>query len=129
MARRTDRSGYLVDTHVLVWALENSARLSQEHRTILSRGDRIFISPVVLWEIAVKGAKGKLRLTGDIDGLLVEAGCLELPVTWEHAKRLRTLPQIHRDPFDRMLVAQAAVEQFVVLTSDKFIRQYPIEVI
>ena len=129
MARRTDRSGYLLDTHVLIWALENSPRLSQEHRAILSRGDRIFVSPVVLWEIAAKSAKGKLRLGGDLDVLLEEAGCIELPVTWAHAKRLRSLPSIHQDPFDRMLVAQAAVEGLVVLTEDKFIRHYPVEVV
>ena len=129
MVRRTDRAGYLVVTHVLICALDHSPRLSLEHRVILSGCRRIFVGAVVIWEIAAKSAKGKLHLTDDIDALLLAAGCMELPVTWEHAKRLRTLPQIHRDPFDRMLVAQAAVEHMVVLTGDSFIRRYPIEVI
>ncbi len=84
---------------------------------------------VVLWEIASKTEAGKLRLTENLDDLVRETGCLELPVTWEHARRLRTLPLLHRCPFDRMLLSQALTENLALVTSGRDMRRYPVETI
>jgi PIN domain nuclease of toxin-antitoxin system len=126
MVRSADPARYLIDTHVLIWAMDGSARLSVEQREVLARGQHLFVSPAALWEIAAKSAKGKLKLGSDLDEALAVAGCIELPITWAHARRLRTLPDLHRDPFDRIMVAQALVEDLILLSSDADIRKYPV---
>jgi PIN domain nuclease of toxin-antitoxin system len=93
----------------------------------LARGEHLFVSPAALWEIAAKSAKGKLKLGRDLDMVLADAGCIELPITWAHARRLRTLPDLHRDPFDRIMIAQALVEDLILLSSDRDIRKYPVQ--
>lgn len=127
MVREGRRRGYLLDTHILIWALAGDSSLSKAQRAVVDSGEQKFVSSVVLWEIATKTSAGKLTLPADLDDLLAETGCLELPVTWEHARRLQTLPWLHRDPFDRMLLAQALVENLIIVTSDSDIRRYPIE--
>jgi PIN domain nuclease of toxin-antitoxin system len=116
----------LLDTHILLWLLEpGAARLPTEARQLIARANDAYVSIVSLWEIAIKLAKGHLDL--DLD-LLIEAidaaGLSEVAVEREHVRVLRALPQHHRDPFDRMLVAQAAVEPFHLITSDEKLVPY-----
>lgn len=126
MVRSADPARYLIDTHVLIWAMEGSPRLSAEQREVLARGENLLVSPAALWEIAAKIAKGKLALGDDVDAALAAAGCIELPITWAHARRLRTLPDLHRDPFDRIMIAQALVDDLILLSSDTDVRRYPV---
>lgn len=115
----------LLDTHTLLWSLQDSRRLSPTARRYLQQADAVYVSAVCLWEIAIKSQLGKLRAD---PAALVEAiaasGFLELPVTWRHASALHGLPPLHRDPFDRMLVAQAITEPLRLITHDEALRPY-----
>ena len=109
----------LLDTHTAIWALAGDRALSKRARDLLvSGGHEVLLSAVVSLEIAVKSAIGKLDLPGDLADELLERGARELPVTIEHARRVRDLPLHHRDPFDRVLIAQALVEDAVILSAD-----------
>lgn len=115
----------LLDTHVLLWAMTDSRRLSASARRSIEGARTVFVSAVSLWEIALKSGLGKLEV--DLDGLhdrIADAGFEELPVRWAHAVRLRRLPDLHKDPFDRMLVAQALGEPARLLTHDATLAAY-----
>jgi PIN domain nuclease of toxin-antitoxin system len=119
----------LVDTHLLLWAVGMSPRLSPEARAIIEdRENAPTFSVVSLWEMAIKAAKGLADFDVDprlVRGGLLDAGWTELPIASEHAFAAGPLPPIHRDPFDRMLVAQAIVEGMVLLTRDARLERYP----
>ena len=91
--------------------------------------NKLIVSAATAWEIAVKQALGKLTMDGDLQQSVRDQGFAMLPVTFAHAAELLTLPTIHRDPFDRMLVAQARVENLPLLTVDPHIPHYPANVI
>ncbi len=118
----------LLDTHVALWAIVDDPKLSSSARALLlSGGTRVYVSSASIWEIAIKHALAR----GDIPCSASEAatyfhqsGFLELPVTWAHARRVGQLPTIHRDPFDRLLVAQALEEPLVLLTHDETVASY-----
>lgn len=116
----------LLDTNVLLWALAGSSRIEVARDLILEPVNEIYISAVSWWEIAVKTSIGKLQ--GDVARMRVEAievsGFIELPITGAHAEALMTVPLLHRDPFDRMLVAQAISEPMRLLTGDKQLAEY-----
>ena len=118
----------LLDTHILLWAAEGNARLSDQARALLEAEDTLpFFSSVSIWEVAIKTGLG--RDTFDVDPRLLRRGLLasgfvELPVTGEHAIEVRTLEAHHRDPFDRMLIAQSRVEGMTLVTADALILQY-----
>jgi len=118
----------LLDTNVLIWWLSGSPRLSSAHRLLIEDGSNaVFVSAVGVAEIAIKSATGKLRLRDDIIGVATaEEGFDELDFRAEHGDELARLPMIHKDPFDRMLIAQALVEDCVLVTSDPMIRQYAV---
>ena len=84
------------------------------------------MSAASVWEASIKVAAGRLATEAPIDEAMYEAGLQELPVTWKHARRAATLPSLHRDPFDRMLVGQALEEGLVLVTRDPVVRQYPV---
>ena len=86
----------------------------------------MFLSAASIWESALKSVTGRLTLDKALDAAATAAGFRELPVTWKHAVRAASLPQIHKDPFDRMLVAQALEEDLVLVTRDPLVRQYPV---
>lgn len=119
----------LLDTHLLLWAAGLPERLSPEARLLLEAPDaQLFFSAASLWEIAIKHSLG--RADFQVDARLLRRGLLdngysELPVASAHAVAIDCLPAIHRDPFDRMLVAQATVEGITLLTSDTLVAQYP----
>ncbi len=123
---------YLADTHVLLWATVSQAKLSERARALLLDTDNeVYFSAICVWEVALK--RSLQRPDFDVDpgqflSALLAAGFMELPVLSRHAVRLMELPWHHRDPFDRMLVAQAMSEPLTVLTNDAMIAQYPVQV-
>jgi PIN domain nuclease of toxin-antitoxin system len=114
---------FLLDTHVLIWWLLADRRLSRKARELVGDpSNRILISSASAWEIATKHRLGKLTgvdaLVRDMAGWVERAGFEELPITIVHAQRAGAFPQTHRDPFDRMLVAQSEREDAPIVTSD-----------
>ena len=119
----------LLDTHLLLWASEESDRLSSEARmAIVDPGNELIFSVISIWEIAIKHAKGlpSFRAApGLVRDALLQNGYSELDITGRHAVALANLPAIHKDPFDRLLIAQAIVEGITLLTADPVIASYP----
>lgn len=119
----------LLDTHVLLWAAAASERLPQGARDrIADPAARIVFSAASLWEIAIKSGLGRADFrvdAGEMRGALLVAGYEEMPVSGVHALEVARLPPLHRDPFDRMLVAQARTEALTLLTADAAVAAYP----
>lgn len=119
----------LLDTHLLLWAAATPERLSKEaSKMIQNRENRLYFSSVSIWEITIKRGLGRDDFLIDPALLrrgLVENGYEELPVSSTHAIEVGHLPAIHKDPFDRMLVAQAGSEGLLLLTSDALVARYP----
>ncbi len=117
----------LLDTHVAIWFFEAPALVADEARqAIEDSGNRTYLSAASVWESAVKQSLGRISLPEALDVGAVRAGLEELPVTWAHGRAAATLPAIHSDPFDRMLVAQAIAEDLVLVTRDRLVAQYPV---
>lgn len=115
----------LLDTHIMLWVMADAPALSGAIRQKINRAQEVYVSPVSVWEVSIKAALGKLKIDQDrLMETLPAAGFLSLPVTWEHADAVRRLPAIHRDPFDRLLVAQALSEPLRLLTADKLLAEY-----
>ena len=118
----------LLDTHVFLWWLDDSAQLSPRIRDAVSCPENlVYVSAVTLWEIVVKRSLGKLRIADEWTDVLASEAFRALPVTWEHALEVGRLPDLHRDPFDRLLLAQARVERLVLATQDASMVRYPVE--
>ena len=120
----------LLDTHVLLWALAAPARLpAKVSAAIRDPSNMVHVSATSGWEIAIKVALGKLKADLDeISRAVAEVGFEELPVRMAHARRLRALPAHHRDPFDRMLVAQAIEEGLTLVTRDRQLGAYGVPI-
>ena len=118
----------LLDTHVVLWWLAGDARLRQPSReAIKAVENRVVISAASVWEAGIKKALGKLTFEPAEWRMVAEAQCFaELPVRHEHAWVASALPRHHEDPFDRMLIAQAIVEELTVVTSDRIFGQYSV---
>ena len=118
----------LLDTHILLWAAGEPEKLSKGTRTLLSTSDNsLFFSAASIWEIVIKLKLGREDFKIDpyrLRKMLVVHGYEELPVTAEHALRVDSLPLLHKDPFDRLLLAQSRVEGLVLLTVDATVSQY-----
>jgi PIN domain nuclease of toxin-antitoxin system len=118
----------LLDTHLLLWAAGEPRRLSASARALIKdRANELIFSAASLWEIAIKGRLGRDDFR--VDPRLLRRGLLdnsysELPITSEHAVAIDSLPPIHKDPFDRILIAQATVEGIALLTVDPVVAQY-----
>jgi PIN domain nuclease of toxin-antitoxin system len=104
-------------------------RLSPDARTTIAEAQAVYVSAVSVWEIEIKRAAGRLRAPGDIVGRVDESGYERLTITLEHAVEAGRLPLHHRDPFDRMLVAQARLEGLTIATGDESIAQYAVPVL
>jgi PIN domain nuclease of toxin-antitoxin system len=119
----------LLDTHLLLWAADNPKRLSKAARAVIENPENeLLFSAASLWEIAIKASLGREDFRVDARLLrrgLLDNGYTELPVTSEHAVIVGVLLQAHKDPFDRMLVAQATVEGITLLTTDRELAKYP----
>ena len=115
----------LLDTHILLWWLANDASLPETAAAQIRDPETvIFVSAVSLWEIWLKHSLGKLELPADFEQILAEEGFENLSLSGEHARGVALLPWHHRDPFDRMLVAQARVENLRLLTADSALSAY-----
>ena len=120
----------LLDTHALIWALEDSNRLSAAARSVIEdAGNVVLASAVSAWEIAIKKARGKLQAPDDLENAIEAAGFTRRSITFGDASRLAALADHHRDPFDRMLVAQALEDGVPIVSRDPHVAQYPIQVI
>ena len=126
---------YLIDTAVLLWTIFNKMeKISPETGKILASPDHtIILSAVCTWEIAIKYSLGKLMLRTDpvelIEGLFLRHNLQRLPITHEHTLATAKLPFHHKDPFDRLLIAQAKIEELPIITPDGHFRLYGVDVI
>ena len=115
----------LLDTHVLLWVFADSPQINQVKPLILSNETEVYISTASWWELAIKISIGKLD--ADLNMLRTasaESGFIDLPILGAHTQTLLNLPMLHRDPFDRMLVAQAISEPMRLLTNDSALSEY-----
>lgn len=119
----------LLDTHLLIWAAGFPERLSHEARALIADPDNeLIFSAASLWEVASKSGLGREDFVVDARLLrrgLLDNGYIELVVASEHAVAVDTLPPIHKDPFDRLLIAQALIEGITLLTADDMVARYP----
>ncbi len=118
----------LLDTHALIWALSAPRRLPVRIAAMIrDPGSDVYVSAASTWEIAIKSAVGKIEadLSAIVDAARA-AAFEELPITITHTARLRALPTHHRDPFDRLLIAQAIEERLTIITHDRAIGAYPV---
>ncbi len=113
----------LLDTHVLIW-WDEGRRLAAGARRAIGEADAVYVSAASAWEIAIKVGLGRLHPTRTVEQAATESGFLELPVTFRHAELVAALPKHHRDPFDRLLIAQAEAENLTLVTRDPVFRRY-----
>lgn len=116
----------LLDTHVFLWWQVDDPRLSQDARDAIASAELACVSVASAWEAAIKIALGRLTLPAPFEQGVVEAGFERLGIAFAHAEALVTLPQHHRDPFDRMLVVQAQTEGLTLVTHDEALRPYAV---
>lgn len=124
----------LLDTHAFLWWICDDGRLSGRARALLADGqNEVYFSAASAWELAIKAGAGRVVLPGDPERFVAEqvaANAFQvLPVHIRHALKVFSLPPLHRDPFDRMLVAQAVVEEMPILSADAQLARYPVEII
>lgn len=119
----------LLDTHLLLWAAGEPKKLSKSARALIDNPENeLLFSVASLWEIAIKARLGRRDFKADVRLLrrgLLDNGYAELPILSDHVVAVESLPALHKDPFDRMLVAQATMEGITLLTSDSLIGRYP----
>jgi PIN domain nuclease of toxin-antitoxin system len=120
----------LLDTHVFLWWVDDPHLLSKAAREAIGDGKKtIYVSAAVAWEIAIKKALGKLDAPDDLEGVMIANRFLPLPVTIAHALAVLHLPNHHRDPFDRLLIAQAIHEGFTFVSRDQHVAHYGVSCI
>ena len=117
----------LLDTHAWIWW--DDGKLPPPVVRRIQRADQVFVSAVSAWEIAIKASLGKMTARASVADALEDYGFLELPVRAVHADVLRSLPALHRDPFDRMLVAQASSENLAIVSRDAVLSAYKVPVV
>ena len=117
----------LLDTHTALWFFEDPSRLSSEARSAIEDSASVaFLSAASVWEWSLKRLRGKVSMPIDMTEAATRASFLELSVTWFHGTTAASLPSLHGDPFDRMLIAQALVEELVLVTRDPLVQQYEV---
>ena len=115
----------LLDSHIVLWWDTDLTKLSESQREAISNpANQVFVSAVSAWELSIKRSTGKLTFTDSIRMLVKRFGFVELPITMEHGELAASLVLHHKDPFDRMLVAQAIVEKMVLVTADRRLAEY-----
>jgi len=116
----------LLDTHIVLWWIGEPRRLRSPLRRTIEKATVAYVSAASIWEASIKAAAGRLKTPEGLAALLVDQGFRELPISFHHAEAAATLPDLHKDPFDRMLIAQARSESLVLVTSDVTIRRYDV---
>jgi PIN domain nuclease of toxin-antitoxin system len=120
----------LLDTHAALWWLAGDKRFSEKVSNLMTdTANQVLLSAAVAWEVAIKSSLGKLDAPDDFAATLLGAGAQALPVSIKHAETVKELPWHHRDPFDRLLIAQAMIESAAVATHDGAFHRYGIQVI
>ncbi|MCF6262157.1 MAG: type II toxin-antitoxin system VapC family toxin [Xanthomonadales bacterium] len=120
----------LLDTHVLIWALENNPKLSDQARAAIIDGSNVvFVSSVSAWEISIKKATGKLKVPDNLFEEINLHRFTPLNINFDHAQLAGKLPAIHKDPFDRMLIAQAMIEKLCLVSRDSLFTQYDVKLL
>lgn len=120
----------LLDTHVVLWCFENSERLNPAVREAVMNGaNQVYVSAVTAWELTIKATLKKIRIPDDFESQVEHCGFTSLPIQVKHALRVRELPEFHRDPFDRMLIAQAMAEELTLVSHDTAIWQYEVSLL
>lgn len=128
-ATRMAATRLLLDTHVFLWWRTASRRLAPEARDAIANADMVYVSAASAWEAAIKAALGRLRLPDQFAVGVGESGFDQLPVTFAHAERAGALQPHHRDPFDRMLIAQAQEERLTLATHDRRFERYELSIL
>lgn len=120
----------LLDTHALIWALENNPTLSEAAKgAIISGENLVFVSSISIWEIGIKVSLGKLKVPDNLQEELQKHRFSPLNITHDHAEFAAKLPNIHKNPFDRMLIAQAKTESLTLITRDEHICKYDVNIL
>lgn len=115
----------LLDTHLLIWSMSTPELLSKEAKKYIQEANSLYVSSASLWEMSIKISLGKLDINLDeLREQLHILGIKELMISWEHAILTKNLPWHHKDPFDRVLIAQAISEPLILLTNDKLLANY-----
>jgi PIN domain nuclease of toxin-antitoxin system len=115
----------LLDTQIVMWAALDAPKLPAAARQRIANASAVYVSAVSLWEIGMKVSTGKLKLSmADLEAKLVAASAVPLALTWSHAIRAYDVAPLHRDPFDRLLLAQAVTEPLHLLTTDEALKSY-----
>ncbi len=120
----------LIDTHVLLWWFDKNPTLSKKAKTAIAKGENlVFVSATTAWEITIKKTLGKLEAPDNLEDELLRHNFRQLSVTIPHALAVEKLPEHHRDPFDRMLVAQSLMEGLTLVTRDSNLKKYDVPII
>ena len=121
--------GLLLDTHVVLWWLSDDPGLAAEIKDRLDHEPEVYVSAATIWEVTIKQSIGKFPKPDDLPERVRDSGFRHLTITADHAIAAGRLPLIHRDPFDRMLVAQARAENLTLVTRDAEIAKYDLEIL
>jgi PIN domain nuclease of toxin-antitoxin system len=119
----------LLDTHIVLWWSTDSPRLRAEARDAIRDAVQVMVSAASVWEAAIKAGTGKLTISVPFSAVAEVNGSEKLPITFEHAAAVAALPEHHRDPFDRMLVAQALTDGLVLVTQDRAMEPYGVPIL
>ena len=119
----------LLDTHVFLWWRAAPTKIRAETRDVISRADTVFVSVASAWEVAIKVGLGRLAIPDTMESGVLASGFEKLPITFAHTELVSGLPQHHRDPFDRMLIAQAMSEELTLATRDSQLELYDIPIL
>lgn len=119
----------LLDTHIVLWWLADDPTLSDDIKTQLDHEPDVYVSSASIWEVSIKQAMGRLKEPTDLPERVRDSGFRALPIAFDHAIAAGRLPLTHRDPFDRMLVAQAMCEDLTLVTRDAEIQKYEVSIL
>ena len=119
----------LLDTHVVIWWLSADERLLPDVKQRLDDDPGVWVSAVTMWEVGIKQSVGKLTLPRPLPEAIAQNSFRQLPITFDHAIAAAHLPLLHRDPFDRMLIAQARAENLTLVTRDPQIHRYEVDLL
>ncbi len=123
----SSRAGLLLDTHVFLWWRSDPEQIPAPALEAIARADLVLVSAASAWEAAIKVSLGRLELPEPLEAGVLASGFERLPITFAHAEAAAALPPHHKDPFDRMLVAQARLEGLVLVTHDRQLASYQVE--